>query len=67
VLYVVNINFDGNVAGEYIEADASLVEDWAEAGFISPVDPRGDRIVDPNRPIANGLQPDRVLRLEPDE
>lgn len=44
-IYIVNTTFDGGVTGEFIKADPSLVADWIEAGFISEVDDRGDRII----------------------
>lgn len=43
--YVVNMTFDGGDLGEVIEAPPKLVADWEAAGFISPLDDDGNRVI----------------------
>jgi hypothetical protein len=44
--FVTNLAFENYEAGEIIEAEPAQVADWLESRFISPVDERGDRIIE---------------------
>ena len=49
-LYVVNLTFggeNGGVEGEVVDADPAYIADWLDAGFVTEIDERGDRLVDP--------------------
>lgn len=64
-LYIVNTTFDGGVTGEIIEADPTLVADWIDAGWISEVDDRGDRIVRGDTVAGGpGIVPARTIEAE---
>lgn len=75
-LYVVNLDFEGGAHGEIIEAEPALVADWLDADWISPVDERGDRIIDTKRgkpvtdpgatPAGNAAAPRRVTQDDVD-
>lgn len=43
--YVVNMTFGHGTLDEVIEAEPKLVQDWEAAGYITPIDDDGNRIV----------------------
>lgn len=70
--YVANLSFEEYETGEVLESDPEMVADWVEAGWISPIDDRGDRIVshDPDAGVpasSAGASVQRVERAAPDD
>jgi hypothetical protein len=74
--YVVNMDFGQGSLGEVIEAAPKLVADWEQAGFISPIDDAGNRIVQIGRrtgvdegaaPVAVPGEPRQVTKDDLDQ
>lgn len=63
--YVVNMEFGHGSLGEVIEAEPKLVADWETAGFISPIDDGGNRLVGPKGEVDEGAVPVDVGAVRP--